>query len=156
MQTVISTPLSVFNMPQYLEIPLFQRPYVWKEEDQWAPLWDDLRRMAELRLSQTGTQARHFLGAIVLQAQEMPFGNVATHEVIDGQQRLTTLQLVFDSTAAVFSQLGRPDYATRLRTFTHNDASFVTQGMALLKLKHTNKDRDAFLEVMDAEAPVDY
>jgi alkylated DNA nucleotide flippase Atl1 len=156
MQTVINTPLHVFNMPQYLEIPLFQRPYVWKEEEQWAPLWDDVRRMAELRLSQPGTQMRHFLGAIVLQAQDVPFGSVATHEVIDGQQRLTTLQLLFDAAAAIFSQLDRPAYTSQLHTFTHNDASFVRQGMPLLKLKHTNKDREAFLEVMDAAPPVEY
>ena len=156
MQTIISTPLSVFNMPQYLEIPLFQRPYVWDENEQWAPLWEDVRRMAELRIAQPGTQTRHFLGAIVLQAQDQPFGSVATHEVIDGQQRLTTLQLLFDAAAAVFSELDRPAYTSQLHTFTHNDASFVRQGMPLLKLKHTNKDREAFLEVMDAAPPIDY
>jgi len=129
---------------------------VWNENEQWAPLWEDVRRMAELRISQPGTQTRHFLGAIVLQAQDQPFGSVATHEVIDGQQRLTTLQLLFDAAAAVFSELDRPAYTSQLHTFTHNDASFVRQGMSLLKLKHTNKDREAFLEVMDAEPPIDY
>ena len=24
-------------------VPLYQRPYVWKREEQWEPLWDDLR-----------------------------------------------------------------------------------------------------------------
>ena len=28
-------------------IPEFQRPYVWNQEDQWEPLWDDLRNTAE-------------------------------------------------------------------------------------------------------------
>jgi uncharacterized protein with ParB-like and HNH nuclease domain len=33
--------------PQRLIVPLFQRPYVWNEENQWEPLWKDMARMAE-------------------------------------------------------------------------------------------------------------
>ena len=28
-------------------IPTFQRPYVWDQEEQWEPLWDDVRNTAE-------------------------------------------------------------------------------------------------------------
>jgi hypothetical protein len=31
--------------PQRLIVPLFQRPYVWKEENQWRPLWKDMLRV---------------------------------------------------------------------------------------------------------------
>lgn len=156
MQTVVDIPLAVFNLPQYLVIPLFQRPYVWKQDEQWEPLWDDIRRMAELHLSQPGSQTKHFLGAVVLQVQELPFGQLTSHQVIDGQQRLTTLQLVFDATAAAFTQLGKAEFAGELNTLTHNEAAFSRPGMPRLKLTHTNKDREAFVEVMEAEAPVDY
>ncbi len=54
----------------------FQRPYVWDQEKQWEPLWDDVRNLAEryaealveadiqaaMAEEKTGT---HFLGAIV-------------------------------------------------------------------------------------------
>ncbi len=30
-----------FDKPQKLVVPLFQRPYVWNEENQWEPLWND-------------------------------------------------------------------------------------------------------------------
>ena len=49
MDTAVRTPLEIFNLPQRLVIPLFQRPYVWAEELQWQPLWQDIRRLADLR-----------------------------------------------------------------------------------------------------------
>src|SRR5450756_1549037 len=30
----------VFDRTERLEAPLFQRPYVWNEDDNWVPLWD--------------------------------------------------------------------------------------------------------------------
>ena len=39
MDTAVRTPLAVFTMPQHLLVPLFQRPYVWDEDQQWEPLW---------------------------------------------------------------------------------------------------------------------
>ncbi len=37
----------VFQTGQRLLIPLFQRPYVWTEEKQWVPPWDDVLRLTE-------------------------------------------------------------------------------------------------------------
>lgn len=37
METNVRTPLDVFNLPQHLVVPLFQRPYVWDETEQWLP-----------------------------------------------------------------------------------------------------------------------
>src|SRR3954451_17084324 len=85
----------------------FQRPYVWEKEEQWAPLWQDVRRLAELRLSQPSADAKHFLGAIVVQAQEPILGRVPASSIIDGQQRLTTLQLLMDATAAALEAVGQ-------------------------------------------------
>ncbi len=99
MHTDVLTPMRVFALPQHLVVPLFQRPYVWDEREQWQPLWQDVRRMAELRLAMPGSQGTHFLGAVVLQAQDAPHGAVAVKNVIDGQQRLTTVQLLMDSPA---------------------------------------------------------
>jgi uncharacterized protein with ParB-like and HNH nuclease domain len=69
----VYTPMDVFYQPRYFNIPLFQRPYVWTEEAQWQPLWHDVRRMAELRIEAPYQQARHFLGAIVLQKNDGAF-----------------------------------------------------------------------------------
>jgi hypothetical protein len=45
METQVRTPQMVFMQPQRLVVPLFQRPYVWNEENQWEPLWDDVVRV---------------------------------------------------------------------------------------------------------------
>lgn len=154
METHVKTPLDIFHLPQNLVVPLFQRAYVWREEEQWQPLWHDLRRMAEFRLA--GAAATHFLGAIVIQAQDNPLGHVQKRDVIDGQQRLTTLQLVMDATAACLTEVGLDALSSQLESLTHNQEMFVPRGESRLKLQHTNRDASVFADVMNAPAPVDH
>ncbi len=64
-------------------VPPFQRDYSW-EEEQWEDLWLDL-----LGTIATPEEPAHYLGYLVLQsADDKAF------DVIDGQQRLTTLTLL--------------------------------------------------------------
>ena len=46
----------IFDPNLQLVVPLFQRPYVWKEEANWLPLWESIQDVAERRLN--GTPAR--------------------------------------------------------------------------------------------------
>lgn len=155
-ETFKRTPLQLFNLPQHFVIPLFQRPYVWREDEQWEPLWKDIRRVVDLRINQPHLNAQHFLGAVVLQAHEAGSNRVTMWNIIDGQQRLTTLQLLADAAASLLSQAGLDRLASQLESLTHNSANFVTDGEGRLKLRHLNLDRAAFEEVMAAEPPVDY
>ena len=156
MKTEVRSPLDIFNLPQHLVIPLFQRPYVWSLDNQWAPLWDDIRRLSELRLKDPSSSATHFFGAVVLQAQENQTGTFQPRLIIDGQQRLTTLQLVMDATASVLEARAEDNLARRLEELTHNPAHYVDLEEDRLKLRHTNRDRMAFDEVMQADPPIDY
>lgn len=156
METYKRTPQQLFNQPQHFVIPLFQRAYVWKEDEQWEPLWKDVRRVAELRLTDPSREVQHFLGAVVLQASEARIDTMPTWNVIDGQQRLTTLQIMMDSVSAVIMQPGADRFARRLESLTHNSADYVAENESRLKLRHLNADRTAFVDVMDAEPPVDY
>lgn len=156
METFVSTPLDIFYLPQHFEVPLFQRPYVWNEENQWGLLWQDIRRLAELRLDNPASKATHFLGAVVLQAQDNPTGTLQVRLVIDGQQRLTTLQLLMDAAAAVFESRAADNLARQLEELTHNSSSYVKVDDDLLKLRHTNRDRDSYDEVMLADPPIAY
>ena len=155
-ETFKRTPLQLFNLPQHFVIPLFQRPYVWKEDEQWEPLWKDIRRVAELRMDEPHLNPQHFLGAVVLQAHDAGSNRVTTWNVIDGQQRLTTLQVLMDATSAVLAQAGADRFASQLESVTHNSANFIPDGESRLKVRHLNNDHDAFDEVMGAESPVDY
>lgn len=155
METHVRTPQDVFMQPQHLVVPPFQRPYVWEKDEQWAPLWQDVRRLAELRVAQPAVDAKHFLGAIVVQAQEPILGGLQASSIIDGQQRLTTLQLLMDAAAAALEAAGHDALAGQLDRLTHNEDIYVPEGTRL-KVRHGNRDREPFAEVMGAEAPVDH
>jgi hypothetical protein len=63
METQVRTPQMVFMQPQRLVVPLFQRPYVWNEENQWEPLWNDVVRVTDRVLArQSERHHPHFLG----------------------------------------------------------------------------------------------
>ncbi len=76
---------------RYFEIPTNQREYRW-EEEQIKKLWDDL--ICTLRNDNEETETHgHFLGAIVVIGNENSFEH-SRLQVIDGQQRLTTLTIL--------------------------------------------------------------
>lgn len=156
METNVRTPIQIFSLPQQLVVPLFQRPYVWDEDEQWAPLWNDLRRLTEIRLNDPYSTATHFLGAVVVQAHEGQLGNLQASNIIDGQQRLTTLQIVMDAAGSVLESVGMDILAGQLESLTHNQATFVRPGESRLKIRHTNRDHAAFDEVMDSDPPIDH
>lgn len=64
-------------------IPRFQRDYSWTEEE-WEDLWMDI-----LGSIKPGGEPAHYMGYLVLQSE-----NDKMFDVIDGQQRLTTLSLI--------------------------------------------------------------
>ena len=59
-----------------LEIPYFQRSYVWKENN-WEELFDNL----------IDENQSHFLGSIILKRINTTAGDIERFSVIDGQQR---------------------------------------------------------------------
>ena len=81
---------NLFNNPIQYEIPPLQRKYVWDQEQQWDPLWNDVRNTAEDYLVNGTHVNKHFLGAIVIQQQRHSVNMLDTRQVVDGQQRLIT------------------------------------------------------------------
>ncbi|MBK8047184.1 MAG: DUF262 domain-containing protein [Anaerolineales bacterium] len=64
-------------------VPRFQRDYSWTQ-DEWEDLWQDIRETLR-----PGGEPAHYMGYLVLQSQDN-----RSFDVIDGQQRLTTLSLL--------------------------------------------------------------
>ena len=154
MQTDIITPQELFSPERRMEAPLFQRPYVWDEENQWAPLWEDLRAVAEAGLA--GEHApEHFLGAVVVQTRETGLTELPARTIIDGQQRLTTLQVVLGSLADVLESSGLDLLAGRARRLTVNDVEEDAPASERFKVWPTNRDQEAYTAVMDAAGPED-
>lgn len=88
---------NLFGNKVQFRIPLFQRHYVWGMEDQWQPLWEDIEEISNRQLSQQQQRRdkfRHFTGAIVIQQKPTNVAEVPKYEIIDGQQRLTTFQVI--------------------------------------------------------------
>ncbi|MBS1509370.1 MAG: DUF262 domain-containing protein [Bacteroidetes bacterium] len=79
----------IFNGNKILEIPFFQRSYVW-DTPQWERFLSDMEHVSLVNKP-------HFLGSVILKQQltssQQSVGDKRT--VIDGQQRLTTLTIFF-------------------------------------------------------------
>lgn len=96
---------SVFNYPisQLFDIeakvvyvvPRYQREYTWRKS-QWESMFDDVLE----------NDPGYFLGSIICINQSADALSVQRLEVVDGQQRLTTLSLLF---AAIYQTLRSPD-----------------------------------------------
>ena len=123
MDTNLRQPQPLFAHPIRYEIPAFQRRYVWKQEEQWEPLWEDIERLADSTV-EGERPAAHFMGAIVLQQMEFPTGTMQRRLVVDGQQRLTTLQLLMDAIQEVLEFRGHSNPAKRLSALVLNGEEF--------------------------------
>ena len=79
----------IFNGNKVLEIPFFQRAYVW-EKSQWERFLSDMESVSE-------NNRPYFLGSVILKQQMTPsqYSTGDRRTVIDGQQRLTTLNIFF-------------------------------------------------------------
>lgn len=164
MYAEIRTLEKIFSGPVQLLIPLYQRPYVWEQGKQWEPLWEDVRSVAErlcdhLAMGVPPKRAqtlvtRHFMGAVVLQQIHTAIGEMDRFAVIDGQQRLTTLQIMIDAAQAVLFKAA--DAGTDLlSSMVENTLRVRTEGDRL-KILPTNVDRAPFREVMEAAPDINY
>ncbi|PRY39335.1 uncharacterized protein DUF1524 [Geodermatophilus tzadiensis] len=138
---------SVFHPNVRLEVPLFQRRYVWTAEQQWEPLWEDV--LATLERMRGDDSLPHFMGAIVLEHVRRPHGSIEVRQVIDGQQRLTTLQLMTAAVRDVAVELGASTRTVkRLGVLLENDPEIIDSADDVFRLWPTNADRADFRAVL--------
>ena len=164
MHTDILIPKDLFQKEVRYTSPPFQRPYVWSQDDQWEPLWEDVRNVAETYLEELensgndGVEAEqktspHFLGAVVLKQVPTAAKDIAQREVIDGQQRVTTLQLLLDAIQQICEESEQPclkRVARRLAKLVTNDEELIGDDrLHIFKLSPTRGDREAFRHAMD-------
>lgn len=123
----------VFNGSRLLEIPFYQRAYVW-EEEQWERFLNDMEFI-------TASKRPYFLGSIIL--KQSAAGNTwsevsEVRTVIDGQQRLTTMILFFKALCAKLDS----------ENLFERDFILETGDVALM---HGRYDHEAFNEVVKAK-----
>lgn len=91
------------------------------------------------------------MGAVVLNVAKIVGSSIARSEIIDGQQRLTTLQL-FLAALRDYAQANESSHANKLARLTiHEDEKPDSEGS--FKVWPTNADRDVFKLVMMAASP---
>ncbi len=161
MKTDILTPKDLFRKYVQYTIPPFQRHYIWTQDDQWEPLWDDVRNVAENYLEELERSDNdmveaeqrtkpHFLGAVVLQQVHTAARDIEQREVIDGQQRATTLQLLLDAIQGVCEEKALTRQSKRLLKFvTNGEDAIGDEAHHIFKLWPTRSDREAFKHAMD-------
>ena len=125
----------IFNNSTLVEVPFFQRSYVWRE-DLWSRLLEDMEYVMK-------TRRPHFLGSIILKAGRKPqngdkFSSCRT--IVDGQQRLTTF-LIFLKVLCM--KQGQTVF------FDHQ---FRIMGQ-MIALRHGKNDIAAFEMAMAATSP---
>src|SRR5437868_897693 len=139
----------IFDRTERLEAPLFQRPYVWQREKNWEPLWNTIRGVAEARFHKSDKR-KSFLGALVLDQIDTPMSRIHARQIIDGQQRLTTFQLVLAAARDLCAALGELRYAQAFRKLTENDVPLSENPDDKSKVWPTNADRRIFRDTLTA------
>jgi uncharacterized protein with ParB-like and HNH nuclease domain len=121
----------IFNRGRNLEIPFFQRSYVWGEE-QWQRFFEDMQMVST-------NKKPYFLGSVILKQQQTTSNNDSILTVIDGQQRLTTLNIFLKVLC--------------LKNNSDNDftETFKKQRDKSIILLHNHNDEASFNEVVNLE-----
>ena len=97
----------LFSQTTQVRIPLFQREYVWTAKQ--------LNRLIEeANIIVDGEDKNRFLGAIIAVKRDANPASPQPYEIVDGQQRLTTLYLFCIAGAYVAAKNGHDDYAIGL------------------------------------------
>ncbi len=126
-------------------IPIYQRHYVW-ENNNWRHLWDDLREKTNLFLTVEDVKP-HFTGVIVIR------GENETREIVDGQQRLTTFQIILCVIRDLCKEAGYEDFIGRIEDLLENKSGSDLEPAENYKLLPTAKsDQEAFKSLVAGNA----
>lgn len=145
--------LDLFEKRMRLEVPLFQRQYVWSAEQQWEPLWEDVKRKFTEFIEGRDDGPVHFLGAVVLDQKQTPATHVEKRQVIDGQQRLTTLQVLLAALRDFCRSQECEELASDFASFTENTRRAADPEIDRFKIWPTQLDRECFSDVMTLGSP---
>lgn len=151
MRPYTRTIIELFDGKKRYLVPLYQRQYAWKVSPQLELLWEDIERAIKRLTEDRQATAPHFMGAIVL-SQIKTFGKqVQAFEVIDGQQRLTTFQLLLSALKDVAEANGSV-YAQEIAKYLFNEGVMETPEVERFKLWPSLTDRRSFVSMVDPAA----
>jgi len=130
----------IFNPNKRIKyiVPKYQREYIWSKED-WETLFNDIYE----------NEDSHFIGSLICVSRSESSLKINPLEVIDGQQRITTLSLLF---SAIYKKLS---------LFNKSDEEYITEKSNLryqlvqkeepepiISLSLQNKNNDDYLYIL--------
>ena len=99
------------TLPFVWRIPVYQRHYAWGYEDESKPIhlfWKTVEKQTIARLAGRYPVNNHYLGAVLVENKTKPDAadGLTQWDVVDGQQRLTTIQIALLALIHVADELG--------------------------------------------------
>lgn len=130
--------LTFLNNEGTLQVPFFQRSYVW-----------DIRNWEELLDELTNEKKNTFLGSLILKQENVASGEHKKALIIDGQQRLTTLSILVKALFDTFSDQDKQGRQNMLYTILYYFDSY--QAKKLNKIEHSHIDAQSYNAVMEEQ-----
>lgn len=120
----------IFSEEFWFIVPQYQRPYVWQEEN-IQELIDDIYYAFENKQN-----SEYFLGALVLKrTTEKEFRE---YEILDGQQRLTTLCMMM---AVIRDLIKKPQYKYTLSQMIYQEENELLKVPSRNRIKYNTRDK---------------
>ncbi len=121
-------------------IPFFQRSYVWKTEN-WSELFENIKE--EYQEIQNGnSQSEHFIGTIIIKQRESERVGSLEYDLIDGQQRLTTICLLLKAFYDVTTDNNLKNWIKTLLVFVDS------YGKEHIRILHSKVDKEYFQQIL--------
>lgn len=129
---------SIIGNGKSYQVPIYQRDYSWSKDD-WEDLWNDI---IDIEVEQ-----QHYMGYLVLKpvnkAEEI-------YEIIDGQQRLTTISLLALAVTALLKKWSDEGIETDANTERHKEevkrylGNYSTSNLSISAKLSLNRNNDDF------------
>ncbi|MFM7885153.1 MAG: DUF262 domain-containing protein, partial [Pseudanabaena sp.] len=143
----IEKPLyKIFSDDFIFSIPAYQRPYAWTVEEASELLSDLLSSFGDSLKSEIDSNP-YFLGSIVLIKSE----SIPEADVVDGQQRLTTLTILL----SVLRSLVSPETSSEITTYIYQKGKKIEGKKDRYRLQLREKDKDFFRQYIQQEERLD-
>ncbi|MEJ5286648.1 MAG: hypothetical protein CH6_0427 [Candidatus Kapaibacterium sp.] len=137
--------LKFLSMEGKVKIPFFQRTYVWNEEN-WEDLLNELLRE---------DKKNNFLGAIILKQLPKISGEPSQLEVIDGQQRLTTLSILLKALYDTFSdEETKRNCESDIKSILRYRKDYTSSNYEV-RIEHSRADSEAYGKVIEDTLNID-
>lgn len=133
--------LSFLNGSSQYIIPFFQRSYVWKV-DNWSELWENIIEEYEEMVVNNNLKSEHFIGTIIIKQMLSSQVGATEYELIDGQQRMTTISLLLKAFHDATPEDSAKTWINKFLTFEDS------YGNEKIRIQHSKVDSEYFQSII--------